>query len=592
MNMRYLSRSTLGTAIMAAVTALANSSWAADAGPNPNAGKAVFAQQCALCHSAAPNDDGGAQGPLLHNVFGRAAATGDFGYTSALKSAKLTWDAATLDRFLTAPTTVVPGSAMVVPVANNTDRQNLIAYFQALKEGTYKEPERPAGGFGPPPGGQAPVAAKPAKGEADWIKDVPGRMHKVDISNLPPAFDTPSANNFPRVVPKPADAKLQVPEGFKVETFASEDLQAPREMTVAPNGDIFLVETTAGRIKVLRQAADGKLASTDVFAKGLTQPYGMQFYPATNPQWLYVAEVNRVVRYPYKAGDRVASAVPEIVVPQIAPTGGGHYTRDLQFSRDGKTMFVSVGSASNVAEPSKQANVPDPMPKKSEADIKTWEAERGLGAAWGSEENRAAVMMYQVGSNAPGKIYATGIRNCVSLTLQPGTDQLWCSTNERDGLGDDLVPDYSTRVKQNAWYGWPWYYMGTNEDPRHAGARPDLKGKATLPDVPYTSHSAAVNLDFYTASTGSSAFPAQYVGQGLAVLHGSWNRAYRSGGKVVRVVMKDGVPTGEYEDFLTGFVVTDAGVWGRPVALVQLKDGSLLLADDGANQIYRISYSK
>jgi glucose/arabinose dehydrogenase/cytochrome c2 len=583
----------LAAAISATLSATAAFAADAPAPPSPaNAGKAAFRQQCALCHSAEADDGGGAQGPLLQGVFGRAAASGgNFNYTPALQASKLTWDEATLDRFLAAPATVVPGSAMVVAVPNETERKNIIAYFKEVKAGTYKEAVRPGFGGGPPPGG-APAPAAPVKGSPDWMEDVPGRMHKVDLTKLPPAFDTPSANNNPRVVAKPADAKLQVPAGFSVETFASEGLQGPREMHVAPNGDIFLVETNAGRIKVLRQGADGKLAGIDVFATGLAQPYGFQFYPETNPQWLYVAEVNRVVRYPYKSGDRVASSIPEIVVSQLSPTGGGHFTRDLQFSRDGKTMYVSVGSASNVAEAPRQANIPAPMPSKTAAEIQAWEAQKGLGAAWGTEENRAAVMMYEVGSSTAGKLFATGIRNCVSLTREPTNDNLWCSTNERDGLGDDLVPDYSTRIKPNAFYGWPWYYMGDNEDPRHAGARPDLKGKITKPDVPYMSHSAAVNLDFYTPSTGSSAFPAEYVGQGLAVLHGSWNRAYRAGGKVVQVVMKDGNPTGEYKDFLTGFVVSDGSVWGRPVALAQLQDGSLLLADDGANQIYRISYKK
>ena len=296
--------------------------------------------------------------------------------------------------------------------------------------------------------------------------------------------------------------------------------------------------------------------------------------------------MNRVVRYAYKNGDRKASGVPEVVIAKLSPVGGGHFTRDLQFSRDGKTMYVSVGS---------QSNVPDAkdMPKKSAAEAQAWEKEHALGAAWGTEENRAAVLAFDMAKlSARPKIYATGIRNCVSLTLQPNTDQLWCTTNERDLLGDNLVPDYSTRVMPGKFYGWPWYYMGDHEDPRHAGERPDLKGKVTLPDVPYTSHSAAVNLDFYQPNNGASAFPAEFNGEGLAVLHGSWNRAHRTGHKVVRVKMKNGAPTGEYQDFLTGFIVDDAGAWGRPVALAQMRDGSVLLADDGANVIYRISYSR
>ena len=234
-----------------------------------------------------------------------------------------------------------------------------------------------------------------------------------------------------------------------------------------------------------------------------------------------MAETNRLVRYAYKVGDTQASGVPEIVVPQLSPVaGGGHFSRDVAFSPDGKKMYVSVGSQSNVAED---------MPKKSAADAKAWETAHGLGTAWGSEENRADVLVWDVGSGKPGKVFASGIRNCVSLTVQPGNGALWCTTNERDLLGDDLVPDYSTRVQEGHWYGWPWYFMGNHEDPRHAGERPDLAGKVTSPDVPYQAHSAALNLAFYTATSGASAFPAEYVGDGFAVLHGSWNRAFRTG---------------------------------------------------------------
>jgi glucose/arabinose dehydrogenase len=289
-----------------------------------------------------------------------------------------------------------------------------------------------------------------------------------------------------------------------------------------------------------------------------------------------------VIRFAYKVGDLQASGPPEVVVNELAPNGRfGHSTRDIAFSADGRRMFVSVGSASNVA---------DQMVKKTVAEAQAWQAEHGLGASWGSETNRADVLVYEVGSNQPGKVYASGIRNCVGLTVEPKTGDLWCTTNERDLLGDDLVPDYSTRVKEGGFYGWPWYYMGNHEDPRRKGDRPDLAGKAIVPDVPYTSHSAPLNLVFYTATSGRSAFPAQYVGDGFAVLHGSWNRSVRTGYKVVRVRMKDGVPTGEYDDFLVGFIVNDADVWGRPVGAAVANDGSLLISDDAGSLIYRISY--
>ena len=572
-------------AAAAVVTALTSApAFAADA----NAGKAVFRAQCALCHSAQPGDNGGAQGPNLFGVFGRhAASNADFGYTPALKKSGLTWDAATLNRFLTSPTTVVPGSMMVVPVPDTTERTNLIAYFQAVKDGSFKEVAPKAGpmpSFNPPPG--SPAAKNPIKGFDDWKNDAPGRAHRIEIAKLPAPYETPSTAKFPKFVDKPANAQLKLPPGFKIDTFAS-DITGARKMIVAPNGDIIISQPSASRVSILRPNADGtKAAKVATFAQGLNLPFGVAFYPnATNPKWLYVAETNRLVRYAYKVGDLAASGVPEVIVPQLSPVaGGGHFTRDVAFSPDLKRLFVSVGSQSNVAED---------MPKKSPAEIKAWEAQHGLGTAWGNEENRADVLVYDLsgtGTAGPSKVFASGIRNCVSLAVQPGNGALWCTTNERDMLGDDLVPDYSTRVQEGHWYGWPWSYMGNHEDPRHAGERPDLAGKVTSPDVPYQSHSAALNLTFYTATSGASAFPKEYLGDAFAVFHGSWNRAFRTGHKIVRVRMKNGEPTGEYDDFLTGFIVDDGNAWGRPVATVVNHDGSLLLSDDGANVVYRISY--
>jgi len=554
-------------------------------GADANAGKTVFKTQCALCHSAEPGDNGGAQGPNLKGVFGRHSASTEFGYTAALKASGLSWDGATLDRFLTSPTTVVPGSAMVVPVPDNTERANLIAYFQALKEGTFKPATAAVAGgppSAPPPG--SPGANKPVKGSDDWKNDVPGRAHRIRIARLPAPYDTPSSARFPRLVPKPADATVKLPPGFEMTVFATGTTGA-RKMLLAPNGDILLSETQANQVVVMRPSADGTHAQQiTTYAQGLVLPHGMAFYPnARHPKWLYVAETNRLVRYAYTPGDTVASGVPEIVVPQLSPVaGGGHFSRDVAFSLDGKKLYVSVGSQSNVAED---------LPKKTPEQIQAWEAAHGLGAAWGNEANRADVLVWEVGAtDKPAKVYASGIRNCVSLTIQPANGALWCTTNERDMLGDDLVPDYSTRVKPGAWYGWPWYYMGNHEDPRHAGERPDLAGKVTSPDVPFQAHSAALNLTFYTATSGASAFPKQYVGDGFAVLHGSWNRAFRTGHKVVRVRMRNGVPTGEYDDFLVGFIVDDGDAWGRPVALLQNRDGALLLSDDIANIVYRIAY--
>ncbi|HEY5808848.1 MAG TPA: PQQ-dependent sugar dehydrogenase [Povalibacter sp.] len=541
-------------------------------------GKKVFRSQCALCHSAQPDDDGGAQGPDLYGVFNRKAAShAGFGYTAALQNSGLTWDAATLDRFLAAPTATVPGSAMVVAVPAKPDRDALIAYFKAVKDGTFTE------AVAKPRSSESTAPAPVAKGEAEWKQDAPGRVHRVQVTDLPVPFATPSARNNPRFVPKPANVSLRAPPGFEVNVFTTA-LEGPRIMHTAPNGDIFVSESRRGRVKVMRPSTDGATAATiETFAQGLDEPFGIAFYPAADPQWIYVAEVNRVVRYAYRSGDMKARLVPEVVIPQLAPHAtGGHTSRDIAFSSDGKRMFVAVGSESNVAAD---------MSKKSTADIKAWEAEHGLGAAWDNETNRAVVLVFDVGSTAPGKIFASGIRNCVGLTVQPVSGELWCTTNERDLLGDNLVPDYSTRVKEGGFYGWPWYYIGNHEDPRLKGDRPDLAGKAIVPEVLYQAHSAALTLTFYPAKSGKSAFPKEYAGDAFAMLHGSWNRAFRTGHKVVRVRMKNGVPTGEYEDFLVGFITDEGDAWGRPAGGTITADGSLLFGDDTGNVVYRVSYS-
>jgi glucose/arabinose dehydrogenase len=382
-------------------------------------------------------------------------------------------------------------------------------------------------------------------------------------------------------VGKPANAALALPPGFHIEPFAT-GFAGPRKMLVAANGDILLTEIGGGRVTVLRPAPDGRRAAeTLVYLQGLKEPFGLAFYPnAQNPQYLYVAETNRVTRYAYRTGDVKPRGEAQVVVAQLP--SGGHSTRDIAFSADGKRLLVSVGSASNVAET---------MSKKTPEQIKSWEAQHGLGAAWDAETNRAAVLEFDVASPSAPATYATGIRNCVSLTVQPGNGALWCTTNERDALGDDLVPDYSTRIKRGTFFGWPWYYLGSNEDPRLKSERPDLTGKVSVPDVLYQAHSASLSMTFYEASSGASAFPAAFVGDAFVGFHGSWNRSLRTGYKLVRVHMKNGEPTGEYEDFVTGFVIDDSHVWGRPVATTELRDGSLLMSEDGNNVVYRIFYT-
>ena len=408
-----------------------------------------------------------------------------------------------------------------------------------------------------------------------WQLDRPGTVRLIRPQDLPAPGATRSSANPSQIVPRPADAVPQVPPGFRIALFAS-GLSGPRIIRTAPNGDIFVAETHAGRIRVLR-AADGAAQPADnaVFASGLNRPFGMAFYPAgDDPRWIYVANTDSVVRFPYYAGDLKAAGPAEIVVPRL-PAGYGHSTRDIVFTPDNARMLVSVGSVSNDAE-----GMSEPP-----GGLKQWVRRQPLGAAWGEETDRAAVLAFDPdGRNR--HLFATGIRNCVGLAIQPATGLPWCSTNERDGLGDDLVPDYVTRVREGGYYGWPWYYIGSHEDPHHAGQRRDLKDKVTTPDVLIEAHSASLGLAFYEGSN----FPPEYRGEAFAAEHGSWNRSKRTGYKIIRIRLKHGVPTGEYEDFVTGFVVNDSEVWGRPVGVAVAHDGALLISEDGNGTIWRISH--
>jgi glucose/arabinose dehydrogenase len=413
----------------------------------------------------------------------------------------------------------------------------------------------------------------------DFTKDAPGVRRHITADDLPaPPAAPETIVQFASVVRAPANARPKVPVGFTVEKFAT--LNEPRAMTVAPNGDIFVAETKAGDVRVLR-AADGasQPSKSEVFALGLSRPFGIAFYPAgREPKYVYIANEGSVVRYPYHEGDMKASGEAETIAAKL-PTGGGHFTRDIVFSPDGKNLYISVGSATNVGDASLDNATPD--------SIRRTEAERGLGASWGDEAWRADVLMTSPDGKAGLKSFANGIRNCVGLAIQPGTDTVWCATNERDALGDNLPPDYATSVKPGAFYGWPWFYIGDHQDPRHAGQRADLAGKITVPDVLIQPHSAPLQIAFYTGDQ----FPAEYKGEPFVALHGSWNRANRTGYKVVRLVMKDGKATGEYDDFLTGLVTPDGAVWGRPVGVAVAHDGALLVSDDGNGAIWRIAYA-
>jgi glucose/arabinose dehydrogenase len=429
-------------------------------------------------------------------------------------------------------------------------------------------------GLGHALGQSGPLVGAAAFG--DWRSDKPGLSRIIKLDDLPKPGATPSVANGPNVVPRVSNAVPQVPPGFKVELFA-EGLSGPREMRVAPNGDIFVAETHAGRIRVLRAAdGDSKPSINEIFASGLNQPFGIAFFPSgDNPQWIYVANTDSIVRFSYAVGDTKAPRKPDTIVAGL-PGGGSHTTRNLVFTPDNKRMLVSVGSRSNDAEGIIGSVI---------GELQSWTGKYPLGASLGRETDRAAVLMFDPDGKRIG-VFATGIRNCVGLAVHPASGDLYCSTNERDGLGDDLVPDYITRVREGAFYGWPWFYIGDNEDPRHIGERADLRGKITTPDVLIQAHSASLGMTFYNGKM----FPPEYRGDAFAAEHGSWNRSKRTGYKVIRVRLKDGSPTGMYQDFLTGFVINDSDVWGRPVGVAVAHDGALLVSEDANGTIWRIKY--
>lgn len=388
----------------------------------------------------------------------------------------------------------------------------------------------------------------------DYRSMKPGTLRKITVADLPEPFATASVQNRPTMVARPATAWPQAPEGFLVELYAT-GLDGPRQIRTAPNGDLFVAESRAGRLTVLR-GTGGKPEQVSVFAAGLRLPFGIAFYPpGANPKWIYVGNTNSVVRFPYTNGD-VKGAAAETIVSDL-PAGSGHWTRDVVFSRDGKSMFVAVGSGSNVDDP-------DTHP---------------------AEFHRANILEYTPDGTFV-RVYASGIRNPVGLGVNPETGDLWCSTNERDGLGDDLVPDYVTHVQAQGFYGWPWYYMGDHQDPRHAGKHPELKGRVLVPDVLLSPHSASLGLTFYEGQQ----FPDAYRGHLFAAQHGSWNRSNRTGYEVIRVPLRAGRASGEFEDFLTGFVTPDGQVWGRPVGVAVAADGSLMVTDDGSQSIWRVSH--
>lgn len=416
---------------------------------------------------------------------------------------------------------------------------------------------------------------------SDWRQDAPGVRHRVTPADMPPPFSTPAAINAPRTVPRPPVGTLSVPKGFTVAIFST-GLSTPRTMRFAPNGDLFVAESNAGRIRVLRMGQDPSHPnSSTVFASNLFMPSGIALWPpGPDPRFVYVSTWNAVVRFPYRVGDTVAQGAGETVIANL-PTDG-HWTRDIVFSSDGRHLFVSVGSLTDHGED----RASDPVMPHLDADfIHAIEQRDGIGAAWNAEKDRATVLE----SDPDGHDivhYANGLRNCVSMALTPGDDDLWCTGDERDGMSDDMPPDFLTRLVPHGFYGWPWFYIGDHEDPQHRGERPDLAGRVIVPDMLFQAHSAPLSMTFYEGGQ----FPPSYWGSIFVAMHGSFSRSQRTGSKVVRVLMKDGRPTGESEDFLTGFTVSNTQVWGRPVGVTVTPDGGLLVSDDVSGTIWRVSY--
>jgi glucose/arabinose dehydrogenase len=376
---------------------------------------------------------------------------------------------------------------------------------------------------------------------------LPAQVTNGKKPDLPPPFATKSSPNPPEETKPPGDFLPIVPDGFKVSVFAR-DFKEPRWLTVAPNGDIFLADSGAGTIFILRSSQKpGTAGLADVFAKGLNRPFGIAFHD----NYVYVGDTDAVLRFPYdpKTSKRMGESEKLMTLPH-----GGHWTRGLAFSPDGKHLFVSIGSSSNI-------------------DIET-------------DAHRAAVTICDPdGKNA--RLYATGLRNPVDIAFEPTTGQLWASINERDGLGDDLPPDYFTSVKEGGFYGWPYSYIGDNVDPRVKPQRPDLVAKAIVPDVLLGAHRAPLQFVFYNGKQ----FPERYHGGVFLAEHGSWNRSLRVGYQLVFIPFADGKPSGDPQPFLTGLVPdpSKSVVNGRPVGVTVAPDGSLLISDDAAGVIYRVS---
>jgi glucose/arabinose dehydrogenase len=415
----------------------------------------------------------------------------------------------------------------------------------------------------------------------------PGERFRIDVASLPAPGATPSASNPPDYAPVPEGAPLRLPPGFSANRFA-DGLDHPRWLALAPNGDVFLAESGAGKVTVLRDAdGDGAAETRATFASGLAEPHGMAFQGG----FLYVADTEAVWRFAWTPGQlKAASAKERVTPPGALGAARGHSSRTLALHPDGARLYVGIGSSGNLLE---------------------------------DAEPRATVRELRLDGSG-GRSFATGLRNPVGLAFRPGTEELWTVVNERDGMGDELVPDYLVRLQEGGFYGWPYAYLGPNPQPGFAERRPQLVGTTLPPDLLFRSHSAPLGLVFYDGTS----FPAEYRGDAFVALHGSWNAAEPRGYFVARVPFEGGRPLGHYEAFATGFVVGTAEtsvagslwdvvasgfseralrnlkrslslgarrpalVWGRPAGLAVAQDGSLLIADDLARVVWRISYRR
>jgi glucose/arabinose dehydrogenase len=375
------------------------------------------------------------------------------------------------------------------------------------------------------------------------------QQHQVKPDALPKPFATPDVKNPPSVVPQPDGATLTVPKGFSAKVFAEGGFKRMRWVAVAPGGDVFATDSDVHTLTVLRDTnGDGTADERHVFAEGLARPFGIAF----GAGHVYVANAGSIVRWPYKNGQLKAEGAGEKILEM--PAEPGHWTRNISFSPDGARLYVTLGSSSDAGAP---------------------------------DADRALVFSVKP-DGSDRRVVATGLRNPIGLGFEPSTATLWTAVQERDKLGDDLVPDYITSLREGGFYGWPFAYAGPNEDPRHAGERPDLVKQTVVPDVLLEAHSAVMGLVFYQGKS----FPSSYRGSAFATLRGSSNRSVRTGYKVIRIPFAKGKPSGGYEDFATGWMLGEdkKEVWGRPVGIAVAGDGALLVVDDANQRIWRIAH--